>query len=114
MVAEERHGAAAGVLGLSLEGHEQVEHCPDVFAAIGEVAGLHEGVTPAGPRAGRIGDACLLQYVPDAFDAAVDVAHRNEAPLRLALSEQRPLRVEGDDEGDGDEKCGDRARHVVS
>ena len=49
MIAREHDGLAPGRLGILLELHQQVHHLAHVGAAVGVVAGLHEGGAAAGP-----------------------------------------------------------------
>ena len=79
VIAEQREGAAAGVLGLVLERHQQVEHRARAFAAIHVVAGLNQLRAAAGPLAAAVVEAGDLQDRLEAVDAAVDVADGDDA-----------------------------------
>ena len=79
MIAEEGKGAAAGLAGLRLEGHQQVHHRARARAAVGVVAGLNELRPPAGPAPGGVGQPGRLENPLEAVELAVNVADGDDA-----------------------------------
>ncbi len=79
VVAEDHLHPAAGLGGLGLESHDQVEHLPDLEPAVEEIAELDIGRIAAGPLQVLVEDAGLLQDRGQPFEVPMNIAHRHDA-----------------------------------
>ena len=97
MVAKQREGAAAGVLGLALEFHQQVEHVASAGPAVHIVAGLDQRRLVASPPPAGVSQPGGPQDALELADRAMDVADGEHA--RRTLGAGRLGRVAEEDEG---------------
>lgn len=98
MVAQERVHAAAGLAGLGLQAHEQLERVAGAVAPVGQVPRLHEVRLAAHPVVLRVDEAREPEHLLERVHVPVHVRDGDDA--LHSLEDEGVLRLRGGGAGE--------------